>query len=313
MNLRRTFRTTKLRSYINEFQRSCISRCFTGLINRACLSLPRSEMMADKMLLNILKVLLVLAFFTPPVKAYPTGIDNNVSDTIRILTIGNSFADNACRYLKQITESVEGCDIIIGKANIGGCYLEKHATLMKQSERDSTFKPYGGKSLKDYLLMDDWDVVTIQQVSHMSFKVETYLPYADEIREYIKKYAPRAKIYIHETWAYAADCPRFKDLKTTQKKMYRRLRKNYKSLSKRYDSQILPSGDAFHKAHKRNGIDLWSEKDRFHASSNGCYLAGCVWFSKLFDAHSPEEISFLPKNMSAETADYLKSIVRKTK
>lgn len=258
-------------------------------------------------------VLLVLVLFAQPAKAYSPGIENQISDTVRILTIGNSFADNACKYLKQITESVVGCNIIIGNANIGGCHLEKHALLIQQSELDSTFKPYGGKSLKDYLLMDKWDIVTIQQVSHLSFKAETYQPYADEIREFIKEYAPQAKIYIHETWAYAADCPRFKELKTTQKKMYKKLRKNYKSLSKRYDSQILPSGDAFHKAHKRNKINLWTEKDRFHANTNGCFLAGCVWFTKLFGVHSPEEISFVPENMSVETADYLKSIALKTK
>lgn len=255
-------------------------------------------------------VLLVLAFFAQPAKAYTPRHENHISDTVRILTIGNSFADNACKYLRQITESVDGCNIIIGNANIGGCYLEKHAKLITQSEHDAAFKPYDGKSLKDYLLMENWDVVTIQQVSNLSFKSETYQPYADEIRDYIKKYVPQAKIYIHETWAYAVDCPRFKELNMTQKEMYRRLRKNYKSLSKRYDAQILPSGDAFHKAYKRNKIDLWRENDRFHANTNGCYLVGCVWFTTLFGTHSSEEISFVPENMSEETADYLKNIVR---
>jgi hypothetical protein len=258
-------------------------------------------------------VLLVLVFLAQAAKANTPRIENHISDTVRILTIGNSFADNACTYLNQIAESVDGCNIIIGKANIGGCYLEKHATLMTQSERDSTFKPYDGKSLKDWLLADNWDIVTIQQVSHLSFKAETYQPYADEIRDYIGEYAPQAKIYIHETWAYAADCPRFDELKTTQKKMYRGLRKNYTSLSKRYNSPILHSGDAFNKAHKRNKFDLWSENDRFHANSSGCYLVGCVWFTSFFAAHSPEEISFVPENMSVETADYLKRIARKTK
>jgi hypothetical protein len=254
-------------------------------------------------------VLLMLALFSQSAKAYTPRLENHISDTVRILTIGNSFADNACKYLRQITESVDGCNIIIGNANIGGCYLEKHAKLITQSEHDATFKPYSGKSLKEYLLMDNWDIVTIQQVSHLSFISETYQPYADEIRDYIKNYAPHAKIYIHETWAYAADCPRFKELKTTQNKMYRRLRKNYKRLSKRYDSPILSSGDAFHKAHKKNKIDLWSANDRFHANTNGCYLAACVWFSELFGAHSSNEISFVPANMSVETADYLKNIV----
>lgn len=228
--------------------------------------------------------------------------------TVKILTIGNSFADNACQYLQQITESVEGCNIIIGKANIGGCFLEKHANLIKECEKDTSIKPYRGKTLKDWLVMDDWDVVTIQQVSHLSFKAESYHPYADEIIAFIKKYAPQAKVYIHETWAYAPDCPRLEGFGITSKKMHRKLSKNYEKLSKQYNAPVLASGDAFFSSYKKNKeVDLWSEKDRFHASMNGCYLAGCVWFSELFD-RLPNEVGFVPEGMSPDTAKFLQTM-----
>ena len=256
-------------------------------------------------------VILLVAFFIQPCKVFANGLPNKVADTVRILTIGNSFADNACKYLKQITESVEGCNIIIGKANIGGCYLEKHADLMKQSESDPTLRPHNGKSLKDWLLMDDWDIVTIQQVSHLSFKAETYQPYADEIRDYVNKYAPQAKIYIHETWAYARDCPRLKGFGLTSDQMYQGLKNNYQVLSERYNSPILPSGDAFYRSFKKKeGIDLWSSKDRFHANDNGCYLAACVWFKELF-GKSPKKIKYIPEEISKKTARYLRRVASK--
>ncbi len=235
----------------------------------------------------------------------------SASDTVKILTIGNSFADNACHYLKEITESVEGCNILIQKANLGGCSLERHAELIEKSEQDANNKPYRGKSLKELLESNDWDVVTIQQVSSNSFRKETFQPYADQIVGYVEKYAPESKVYIHETWPYAPDCKRLTEYSISHKKMYKKLNRNYKKLSKRYDTPKLRSGDAFYLANKKDGsVDLWNSNDRFHASNNGCYLAGCVWFKELFNVN-PEEITFVPEDISAETAKFLREIAAK--
>lgn len=257
--------------------------------------------------IETLAVIISLYFITLNSFAGNSGENKNFTQTVKILTIGNSFANNACQYLEQITESVKGCNIVIGKANVGGCSLEQHASMIKKCEKDTSFKPYNGKSLKEWLVEDKWDVVTIQQVSHLSFKAESFQPFADEICELIKKYAPQAKVYIHETWAYAPDCSRLEGFGITNTRMYRKLRKNYKVLSKRYDAPILTSGDAFSRTYKKDSsIDLWNDNDRFHASMNGCYLAGCVWFTELFD-RSPQEVQFVPKGMSADTAKFLQA------
>jgi hypothetical protein len=55
-------------------------------------------------------------------------------------------------------------------------------------------------SLKEALLNKKWDVVTIQQVSNESFNYSTYQPYLNELMEYVRKYAPGAKIGVHQTW-----------------------------------------------------------------------------------------------------------------
>ncbi|MCA9123794.1 MAG: hypothetical protein H6822_00480 [Planctomycetaceae bacterium] len=39
--------------------------------------------------------------------------------TVRLLTIGNSFADNALTYLPQIVHSA-GHKLVVGRANLGG-------------------------------------------------------------------------------------------------------------------------------------------------------------------------------------------------
>lgn len=228
--------------------------------------------------------------------------------TVKILTIGNSFAENACTYLKQIAESVPGCKIEFAKANIGGCPLEKHAKLIKDCEADPTLKPYRKKySLKELLQKDKWDVVTIQQVSHKSFKPETYHPYADELVAFIKKNAPDSEILIYETWAYAPDCKRLKGFGIDRDQMHQGLVKCYSDLSKHFGGlRMLKAGEAFTRSLKTNPeIDLWNLKDRFHANRNGCYLIGCVWVSEMFGV-SPEKVSYLPKRMDAEVAAKLR-------
>ncbi len=228
--------------------------------------------------------------------------------TIKVLTIGNSFADNACTYLKQIAESVPGCKVEFAKANIGGCPLDKHAKLIKDCEVDPELKPYSKKyTLKELLQKDKWDVVTIQQVSHKSFKPETFHPYADELVSFVKKNAPDSEILIHETWAYAPDCKRLTGFGINRDQMHEGRMKNYYDLSKFFGGlRILKSGEAFTRCLKTNpDIDLWNAKDRFHANSNGCYMIGCVWFSELFGI-SPEKVAFVPKGIEPDVAAKLR-------
>ena len=71
-------------------------------------------------------------------------------DTLRLFLIGNSFSQNAGRYLPQLAE--EGNHpLVIGRAEIGGCSLQKHWELAELAERnpeDPRGKAYKGKSFR---------------------------------------------------------------------------------------------------------------------------------------------------------------------
>lgn len=182
----------------------------------------------------------------------PTGI-LGAAKTVRVLTIGNSFAENALTYLPQIVEA-SGNKLIVGRANLGGCTLERHWKHVAQHEANPDGKngsPYrGGKySLKDMLTKDKWDFITIQQVSYKSHDLKTYQPFADNLHAYIKKHAPDAKIMAHQIWAYRIDDPRFKAANKgkephTHRMMYDQVRNAYHTLAGRLDLGMLPSGDA---------------------------------------------------------------------
>lgn len=62
---------------------------------------------------------------------------------LKVLTIGNSFADSAFHYLPSVVKSVPGCKIEMDRANIGGCTLERHWNEHQKAEKDPNYKPYG--------------------------------------------------------------------------------------------------------------------------------------------------------------------------
>lgn len=174
--------------------------------------------------------------------------------TIRVLTVGNSFAENALTYLPQLARAA-GHHLVVGKANLGGCTLERHWRHVAAFEKDPGDKegsPYGGgkHSLDKLLKEESWDFVTIQQVSYRSHDLSTYEPYARDLHRYIKERAPGAKILAHQIWAYRVDDPRFVPKNEgkephTQEEMYRQVRKAYHALAAdlKLDG-IIPSGDA---------------------------------------------------------------------
>lgn len=176
--------------------------------------------------------------------------------TVRLLTVGNSFAENALRHLPAIVKA-SGNTLVVGRANIGGCPLSKHWKLVEENMADpEKGKGYGKKgeekSLKELLQSDQWDFVTIQQFSYQSHDVTTYRPYAKNLYDFIKEHAPTAEVLLHETWAYRVDDPRFSATNTkegepkTQAEMHEMLKAAYEEIAAELGIRMLPSGDAIY-------------------------------------------------------------------
>lgn len=179
-----------------------------------------------------------------------------IGKTVRVLTIGNSFSRNATHYLGDLAEAA-GNKLVHGPIVVGGASLELHAGKMQAFEKDAanTNGFYSTKrSLKQELQRDQWDYVTIQQASIKSHDIATYKPFANELADYIKKYAPQAKLMVHQTWEYRVDDPRFKvenpkvGEPKTQAEMYAGLTSAYKTITAELGATRIPVGDAFHLA-----------------------------------------------------------------
>ena len=217
---------------------------------------------------------------------------------MKILSIGNSFSDDAQRYLRSIAAK-EGIEIETLNLCIGGCSLETHASMVK-SGKTGYFYHYNGDvecdnliSLQDGIAMRDWDIVTIQQVSTHSFKAETYYPYIHEVMAYVREKLPNAKIYVHQTWAYEHGCPR--SFEVTDGKgaefMLAGIREAYSRAKKEIGAEaIIPSGELMELLRVNGASKIY--RDTFHASMGlGRYAVGLLWF-KLFTGSSVLNNSF---------------------
>jgi len=176
--------------------------------------------------------------------------------TVRLMTIGNSFSQNATRYLNQLA-TAGGCKLIHRPVVVGGASMELHATkaLKHQANpNDPQGKYADGSSLQERLAEQPWDVVTIQQASRLSPHLKTFRPFASQLQEFVRQGAPQARLLMHETWAYRVDDPWFvapskgSGNPETQEEMYQKLRADYFTIAGELGVGVIPVGDAFHLA-----------------------------------------------------------------
>jgi hypothetical protein len=271
---------------------------------------------------------------------------------VKVLGIGNSFTQNSNTFRQSLNDADPQNQLIMSMAVIGGCPLEKHVRLAELHEKDPADpegKPYDGKSLKEMLLADKWDAVTIQQYSFISEDISTYRPYARQLCDYIKKYCPNAKIVVHETWAYRSDDPQFGPGKEESVDMYRKLHAAYTEIAAELGNlKIIPSGTAFQNALQRPDYSFQPDKtfdfkkatppvlpkdrhslhagwlwvkdpagkdcpyyDGHHAGRAGEFLAALVW-REFFLGVDVRKNMFKPQGMSDTDAAILREVAHAT-
>lgn len=265
---------------------------------------------------------------------------------LKVLTIGNSFADSVFDYLPKIAASVPDCDLTLMRANIGGCSLERHVQEIDKAEADPIYKPYGHKfTLKEMLQKKKWDIITVQQVSTYSIDYATYEPHAARLIATVRQYAPQAEIVIQQTWAYRFDDKRLLNGQISQEEMFRRLTDAYNHFAVAYGFRIIPTGAAVQLARQTQSkqytpYDLEAVKnltftdplpdetgswvrgfswrkdqdgnqvlglDASHLNKRGEYLQSVLWFACLFKRPT-RDVTFYPKEiMSAEEAAWIRA------
>lgn len=213
---------------------------------------------------------------------------------MKLLSIGNSFSQDAQEWLHQIAVA-NGVELETTNLMIGGCSLETHWNHMTDGET-AYYLEQNGKNcermvtLPEGLALDEWDVVTVQQVSHHSGQPQTYIPYLTELVAFVREKCPKAKIYFHQTWAYEIDSDHggFLNYNRDQQEMYRRIGDCTAMACRLIGADVLPSGpvvqylreNAPEFDYKNGGLSL--NRDGFHLSWDyGRYAAAATWYKVL--------------------------------
>ena len=239
---------------------------------------------------------------------------------MKVLSIGNSFSEDAQRYLHDLGKH-NGVSIKAVNLFIGGCSLRMHYLNMLE-RRDAYGFFYNGEPLglkvtiAEALASDTWDYVTLQQASHLSPKYETYTPYIEALADYVRTYCPHTKLMIHETWAYEEGSERLHKVGgfETADAMMAAIRDAYGRAAKAISADgIIPSGDAMLLASK-TGIEK-VHRDCSHAAYGiGRYLLSLTWYRVLTgrditnDTFVPTEAGFTEEERRCAIAAVNKTV-----
>lgn len=264
----------------------------------------------------------------------------------KVLMIGNSFSICLLQHLPQVAAD-RGVDLDLASLYIGGCSLKRHWENVKK-DGDGDFRPYkfgrnrfgkyteGTMNVCDALRLAKWDVVTVQQASHDSWKSETYHPYGDNLIAKIRELAPQAKIYVQETWSYTPWDKRLEKWGIDQDEMYAKLHAAYADFAAQHKLEVIPFGTKVQEWRRRlpvkytenslggdvvgggrqeekdqfrRGLDnRWAPNcDMFHLGRKGEYFQALVWAAKLFDVDLME-LEYKPEFVTDDDAKLMKEI-----
>ena len=239
---------------------------------------------------------------------------------MKILAIGNSFSEDATRYLETVAQSA-GEALFVRNLYIGGCSLETHAKNAASGDEAYAYEKDAEEieriSLPDALTREAWDAVTVQQVSGFSGVYDSYFPHLPTLLALIREKCPRTRIVFHRTWAYEreANIERFLlRYAGSEEVMHSAILAVTERIAKEYGLPVIPVGDAIHEAKQLSAFDVRAgglslHRDGYHLSLDyGRYLAALVWL-KFFTGATPDKVAFAPEGTDPSLIARLKSLV----
>ena len=222
----------------------------------------------------------------------PNGKQNWDDDgVLKILSIGNSFSDDAMQYVYQVAKDAGVEKIKLGNMFIGGCSLATHLSNAKankgaydfRTNTNGTWTTKGGTSIKTAVESDNWDFITFQQVSGYSGVADSYGD-LDELISIVEPLCPGARLAWHMTWAYKVGSTHsdFSKYNKDQMTMYNAIvdAVNSKILTNDKIEIVIPSGTSIQNVRTSFIGDM--TRDGYHLSFGlGRYIASMTYVKAL--------------------------------
>ncbi len=207
--------------------------------------------------------------------------------SFKLLCVGNSFSDNITKYLYSILNSFNVKEIIIANLYIPGCEIKTHLdnaindkkAYIYRKNTAGVFVNYDNYSLKDGLIDEKWDFVTMQQASGKSGEITTYNEDINKLYDYIKSFLNiNCLIGWNMTWAYSKNCQHAEYIKynNNQKTMYESIINcvQTKILANKKFKFITPLATTIQNARTSYLLDTFTLEDGYHLEDLGEFITG---------------------------------------
>ncbi len=240
----------------------------------------------------------ILTFFTNiglAQNAISLPIVNNQlpTDTLRILMIGNSFTEDVTEYIGEIVKhaAIDEKTCCVYRITKPGASLQLWRDKYKNNSIVSLEKKAGelamdvtNGTLKE-IFHQNWDVISMQQLSNYSNDITTFSPYLEDLLSNIQNDCTNKSVAFcwHLTWSY------WKEHTTSGPKEYSgwaTIVSAVEQMMAKYGIDIIiPSGTAIQNA---RATELNTEKsltrDGYHIDLEvGRYIIACSLFETLFE------------------------------
>src|SRR5690606_5588397 len=207
---------------------------------------------------------------------------------IKILAIGNSFTQDAIETNLYELAKAAGVEVVIGSITKGGSALVTHWQNISQDKADYSYLKIVGETrtrnpepqrISTVLTEEDWDYISIQQVSDNSGLYNTYdnLP---DIMQYLPENStnPNVEFILHQTWAYQTNSTHagFPKYDSNQLTMYNAIIATTTRVATEQNIGIIvPAGTAIQNGRTSYLGDNFT-RDGYHLDlSYGRYTAAC--------------------------------------
>jgi hypothetical protein len=218
-------------------------------------------------------------------------------DVPKVLFVGNSYT-----YFWNLPQTVQAMassqdfPLIAMQSTAGGATWKNHWE--------------GEKGLKSVSIIKEgnWDVIILQNHSLSTVEnLEQFMEYGSKLVELSQESG--AKVMLYQTWA-----------RKHNPLMIEKIRYGYDLLAEKYGIEVVPVGEIWSEVIKlRPDLELY-DPDGSHPSTNGTYLAACIFYSILTESSSApiekrikmvdeKQQPFYLAIMSQENADFLQEVV----
>ena len=248
----------------------------------------------------------------------------SVRRSLKVLAIGNSFSVDAMRnYLYDVLKSADYDQVILGNLYVGGCSLDTHWNYISsksgsyeyhKNDDDGKWIVTNGTDALTALQDENWDVITVQQVSGNSGMPETF-GNLQNIVNWVNQYKtnPNAKVLWHMTWAYQQDSTHesFPNYNSDQMTMYNAIVDTVQNTVLAVDGidGVIPAGTAIQNL-RQTSIGDTLTADGYHLNDlHGDYTASLTWYAAI-TGESLDLVDYAPASVTNDVFNIKRAVGR---